>query len=390
MTSARPTDVVIVSAVRTPIATAFKGSLIGVDAVALAKTVIVSAVERSGIPAGEIEDMGFGESMAGGGNIGRYAAIEAGLDNLPGVATQRWCASGMSGLQWVAANIAAGMIDVGLAGGVESMSTAPSSSKPDATGTPQPWLPPANPDTPDAPPFNTAFTVGDNAARLAGVTRADADGWAFESHRRAVQAIDEGRFKNEIVSVTLPDGSEFTVDEHPRRNSTMEKLASLPLLNPDTDGAVTTAGNSSGLNDAAAALVLCSREYAAAHGLTPLGVIRGWSSIALTPAQVGISPATAIPKALTKAGIAVGDLQSVEINEAFASVSVASSKLLGLDHEIVNVNGSGCSLGHPIGCTGARMAVTMVNELERTDAQWGAVAMCAAGGMGAATIIERV
>ena len=259
----------------------------------------------------------------------------------------------------------------------------------DATGTPQPWMPPANPETPDAPPFNTSHTVGDNAARLAGITRIEADEWAFESHRRAVQAIDEGRFKNEIVPVALPDGSEFAADEHPRRNSTMEKLASLPLLNPDHDGAVTTAGNSSGLNDAAAALVLCSRAYADANGLTPLGVIRGWSSIALPPAEVGITPATAIPKALAKAGISVADLDSVEINEAFASVAAGSTKLLGLSHDIVNVNGSGCSLGHPIGCTGARMAVTMVNELERTDAQWGVVAMCAAGGMGSATVIER-
>ena len=390
MSNARPTDVVIVSAVRTPIATAYKGSLVGVDALALAQTVITAAVDRSGIAPGDIEDMGFGESMQGGGNIGRHAAILAGLDDLPGVAIQRWCASGMAGMQWIAANIAAGMIDVGLAGGVESMSTAPAGSKPDATGSPQPWLPPANPDTADAPPFNTALTVGDNAARLGGVTREEADQWAFESHRRAVQAIDEGRFKNEIVPVALPGGGEFSVDEHPRRTSTLEKLASLPLLNPEFEGAVTTAGNASGLNDAAAALVLCSRAYAEANGLAPLGVIRGWSSVAMTPSEVGITPATAIPRAAAKAGISVSDLESVEINEAFASVSVASTKLLGLDHEIVNVNGSGCSLGHPIGCTGARMAVTMVNELERTDSRWGAVAMCAAGGMGSATIIERV
>jgi len=385
-----PTDVVIVSAARTPIATAYKGALLGVDAFQLAEVAVGAAVARSGIPADQIEDMGFGESFQGGGNIGRNVAVRLGLTGLPSVATQRWCASGMAGTQWVAANIAAGMIDVGLGGGAESMSTAPSSSKPGPDGTPAFWLSPGNPDTPEAPPFNMALTVGDNTARIAGVTREQADAWAFESHQRAIRAIDEGRFDNEIVPVDLPGGGQFTVDEHPRRNSSLEKLASLPLLNPDVAGAVTTAGNASGLNDAAAALVLCSRSFAEAHGLRPLATIRGWASAGVDPVETGLAPTHALPKALAKAGIAIGDLQSVEINEAFASMAVASTRILGLDPEIVNVNGSGCSLGHPIGCTGARMIVTMVNELIRTDAQWGAVAMCAAGGMGSATVIERV
>jgi acetyl-CoA C-acetyltransferase len=385
-----PTDVVIVSAARTPIATAYKGALVGVDAFQLAEVAVGAAVKRSGIPADQIEDMGFGESFQGGGNIGRNVAVRLGLTGVPSVATQRWCASGMAGTQWVAANIAAGMIDVGIGGGAESMSTAPSSSKPGPDGTPAFWLSPGNPDTPEAPPFNMALTVGDNTARIAGVTREEADAWAFESHQRAIRAIDEGRFDHEIVPVDLPAGGQFTVDEHPRRNSSLEKLASLPLLNPDVAGAVTTAGNASGLNDAAAALVLCSRSYAEAHGLQPLAVIRGWASAGVDPVETGLAPTHALPKALAKAGIAIGDLQSVEINEAFASMAVASTRILGLDPAIVNVNGSGCSLGHPIGCTGARMIVTMVNELIRTDAQWGAVAMCAAGGMGSATVIERV
>jgi acetyl-CoA acetyltransferase family protein len=380
-----PTDIVIVSAARTPIGTAYKGSLTGVDANALAEVALGAAVERSGIPAEEFEDIGFGESMQGGGNVGRYAANQLGLVNVPAVATQRWCASGMAGVQWIAANIAAGMIDVGAAGGVESMSTAPATSK---FG--EPWLPAANLETPDAPPFNTAKGVGDNAARLAGVSRQEADEWAYRSHMNAVRAIDEGRFKNEIVPVELPDGSLFEVDEHPRRNSTLEKLASLPLLNPDDEGATTTAGNSSGLNDAAAALVLVSRDYAKAHGLTPLARIRGWASASLSPAETGIAPSVAIPKALEKAGVSIDDVDSWEINEAFASVTVAAVKTLGLDAEKVNVNGSGCSLGHPIGCTGARMIVTMLNELDRTDATIGTVAMCAAGGMASATVIERV
>ena len=385
-----PSDVVIVSGARTPIATAYKGSLVGVDAFELAEVAIGAAVKRSGIPADQIQDMGVGESMQGGGNIGRNVAVRLGLTNVPGVATQRWCASGMAGVQWVAANIAAGMIDVGIGAGTESMSTAPSGSKPGADGNPEFWLSPGNPDTPDAPPFNMALTVGDNSARLAGVTREQADEWAFESHRRAIQAIDEGRFDNEVVPVDLPGGGQFTTDEHPRRNSSLEKLASLALLNPDVEGAVTTAGNASGLNDAAAALVMCSRDYADAHGLAPLAVIRGWASAGVDPAETGLAPTKALPLALAKAGVTLADLQSVEINEAFASMAVASTRILGLDPAIVNVNGSGCSLGHPIGCTGARMIVTMINELARTDAQWGAVAMCAAGGMGSATIIERV
>ena len=384
------TDVVIVSAVRTPIATAYKGSLIGVDAYELARVAISAAVERSGVDPSKIEDIGFGESMQGGGNLGRHAAIAAGLTNLPGVATQRWCASGMAGTQWIAANIAAGMIDCGIGGGAESMSTAPAGSKPGPDGQPAMWLPPANPDDPDAPTFNMAHTVGDNTARMAGVTREEADEWAYRSHMDAIRAIDEGRFDNEIVPVALPGGGEFSVDEHPRRNSSLEKLATLPILNPMLEGAITTAGNASGLNDAAAALVLCSREFAEAHGLKPLAAIRGWASAALSAPETGLSPSVALPKALEKAGIGIDQLASVEINEAFASVTVAATKTLGLDRDIVNVNGSGCSLGHPIACTGARMIVTMINELERSGGQYGAVAMCAAGGMGSATVIEKL
>lgn len=379
------TDVVIVAGARTPIATAYKGSLTGVDAFQLSEIAMGAAVERSGVPVELLEDIGWGESFQGGGNIGRYAANQLGMTNLPGVATQRWCASGMAGTQWVAANIAAGMIDAGIGGGVESMSTAPTGAKGGEF-----WLSPANLETEDAPPFNTAKGVGDNAARMAGVSREEADEWAYRSHMNAVRAIDEGRFKNEIVPVPLPDGGEFSVDEHPRRTSSLEKLASLPLLNPDDAGATTTAGNASGLNDAAAALVLVSRDFAEAHGLTPLAAIRGWASVSVTPAETGLTPSLAITKALAKAGLSQSDIASFEINEAFASVTVAAIKRLGLDPEKVNVNGSGCSLGHPIGCTGARMIVTMLNELERTDAQFGTVAMCAAGGMGSATVIERL
>ncbi len=383
-------DAVIVSTARTPIATSYKGSLVGVDSYTLAGIAIEAAVKRSGIAATEIEDMGFGESMQGGGNGARHAALALGLDSIPAVTTQRWCASGMAGVQWIAANIMAGMIDVGLGGGAESMSTAPASSKPGPDGTPEMWLPAANPETEQAPAFNMSHTVGDNTARIAGVTREEADQWAFDSHQAAIRAIDEGRFDAELVPVPLPGGGEFTVDEHPRRNSSLEKLASLPVINVMLDGAITTAGNASGLNDASAAMVLCSADYAAAHGITPLARVRSWASAAVDPEETGLAPTRALPAAVEKAGLSLGDLDAIEINEAFASMAVASTRIMDLDRDKVNQNGSGCSLGHPIACTGARMIVTMVNDLIRTDSQFGAVAMCAAGGMGSATVIERV
>lgn len=383
-------DVVIASTARTPIATAYKGSLVGVDAYRLAEIVIRAAVERSGIDPTLLEDCAMGESMQGGGNAARHAALLAGLTDLPGVATQRWCASGMAAVHYMAASIEAGMIDAAVAGGTEAMSTAPSLSKPGPDGTPVMWLPAANPETELSPAFNMALTVGENTARIAGVTREESDAWAYESHQRAIAAIDAGNFDAEIVPVELPDGSLFSVDEHPRRNSSLEKLASLPVLNPQIENASVTAGNSSGLNDAAAAMVLCSSDFASAHGLTPLAKVRSWGVAAMDPVETGLGPTKAIPKALAKAGLSVSDIDAVEINEAFASMAVASTRILGFDHAIVNTNGSGCSLGHPIACTGARMIVTMVHELARRDAQWGVVGMCAAGGMGSATVIERV
>ncbi|MFZ1588258.1 MAG: thiolase family protein, partial [Candidatus Microthrix parvicella] len=330
------------------------------------------------------------ESMQGGGNIARYTAIELGLDSVPGAAIQRWCASGMSAVNYLAANIASGMVECGIAGGTESMSTAPATMKPGPDGSQQSWLPAAHPETDITPAFNMAMTVGENTARIAGVTREQADEWAFHSHQRAIAAIDNGYFDAELVPVPLGDGNNFSVDEHPRRTSSLEKLASLPVINPMLEGAIVTPGNSSGLNDGAAAMVLCSREFATSHGLTPLATIRSWASAADMVERNGLAPTLAIPKALKLAGIGIDDVDAVEINEAFSSMAVASSRELGLDHAITNQVGSGCSLGHPIACTGARMLVTMAHQLARTDTQWGVAAMCAAGGMGAATVIERL
>ena len=383
-------DVVIASAVRTPIGTSYKGTLAATTAQQLSEVAVGAALERSGVPAEAIEDLVMGESMQGGGNIARYTAIELGLDSVPGAAIQRWCASGMSAVNYLAANIASGMVECGIAGGTESMSTAPATMKPGPDGSQQSWLPAAHPETDITPAFNMAMTVGENTARIAGVTREQADEWAFHSHQRAIAAIDNGYFDAELVPVPLGDGNNFSVDEHPRRTSSLEKLASLPVINPMLEGAIVTPGNSSGLNDGAAAMVLCSRKFASSHGLTPLATIRSWASAADMVERNGLAPTLAIPKALKLAGIGIDDVDAVEINEAFSSMAVASSRELGLEHAITNQVGSGCSLGHPIACTGARMLVTMAHQLARTDTQWGVAAMCAAGGMGAATVIERL
>jgi acetyl-CoA C-acetyltransferase len=200
---------------------------------------------------------------------------------------------------------------------------------------------------------------------------------------RAADALDSGRFEEVILQV----GS-FARDEHPRADSTIEKLSALPPLHPELEGATVTAGNSSGLNDAAAAVVMTSSDYAAAHGLAPMGRVVSWASVGVDPARTGLAPTLAIPKALERAGLTTADVDLWEINEAFCSMAVASSRILGLDHDIVNVNGSGCGLGHPIAATGARMVVTMLHELRRRGQSLGCVAMCAGGGMGSALVVE--
>jgi acetyl-CoA C-acetyltransferase len=246
----------------------------------------------------------------------------------------------------------------------------------------------SHPDDPDAPAWDMSITVGENTARLAGVTRAESDEWAYHSHRRAAASIAEGRFDDEIVGVDLPDGRSFTVDEHPRADTTLEKLASLPPLHPEIDGFTVTAGNAAGLNDAAAAVTITSDDYASAHGLRPLARIRSWSAVGIEPAKTGLAPTIAIPKALERAGLTIGDIDLFEINEAFCSMAVASTRILGIPHDIANVNGSGCGLGHPIAATGARMVVTMLHELRRREQSLGCVAMCAGGGMGGALVLE--
>ena len=385
----------IVGAARTPIATAFRGSLVDVSAFDLARQVVGGLVARVGVPAEHYEELVLAEALYGGGVIGRHVAVELGMTGTPAYALNRWCASGLTTLANGAAQVRAGMNDLVLAGGTQSTSTSPVFRR-RVLGTDSewedPWLTPSHPATPEAPNEDMAFLIGWNTAQQSGVTREDMDAWAFRSHQRAIASIDRGDFVDEIVPINLMtrDGAAatFAVDEHPRRTTTMEKLASLKPLHPEIDGFSITAGNSSGINDAAAALAIASQAAVDQHGLSPLAVVRSWATVGTAPPRPGRAPATAIPQALARAGLTLDDVTLFEINEAFAVVPIAVSRALDLDPEIVNVNGSGCSLGHPVATTGTRMVVTMVHELRRRGGGIGVLAMCAGGGMASAAVIE--
>ena len=387
-------EAVIIATARTPIGRARKGTLAGMDAFQLAEVVLAASLERSGVPAADIDDLILAEAYQGGGVIARNVAVRQGLTGVPGLAHNRHCASGLAAVTTAAASIRAGMDKVVLAGGTESLSTAPSSVKRDAEGNYGPWMSEPNPSTPEAPAFDMPLTVGENTARAMGLTRRDVDEWAVYTQARALESIDSGAFASQIVPVRvpLPGGGEtvFDTDEHPRRGTTLEVLAGLKVVHPELPDATVTAGNSAGLNDAAAMVTVTSDSYATAHGLAPLARIRSWASVGIEPALTGLAPTLAIPKALDRAGLAIGDIDLFEINEAFCSVPVAAVRKLGLDPSIVNVNGSGCSLGHPIAATGARMVVTMVHELRRRGKSLGVVSMCAGGGMGSAMVIEAI
>jgi acetyl-CoA acetyltransferase family protein len=384
-------DAFILSAARTPIGRARKGSLTSVDAYQLAEIAVAAAVERSQIPVADLDDLFLAESLQGGGVIGRNIAVRLGMTNVPGVAINRHCASGATAVQLAAATIMAGMADVIVAGGTESASTMPRLTKvaPGAQE-PAPWSPQSHPDAPGVPAFDMSVTIGENTARLHHVTREQADAWSVRSQQRALNAIAKGYFDDEIVSVPINQGEAmFDTDEHPR-DTTPEALACLKVLHPEIPDAVVTAGNSAGINDAAAALVIGSSDFASSHGLTPLARIRGWASVGVEVEHTGMAPVTAIPLALKRSGLTVDNVDLFEINEAFATMAVACTRDLGLDESIVNVNGSGISLGHPIAATGARMVVSIVHELQRRNSRIGVVAMCAGGGMGSAMVVERI
>jgi acetyl-CoA acyltransferase len=387
----------IVAAARTPIGTARKGTLANMPAIELAKPVVAAVVDRSGLAASDFDDLVLAESLQGGGDSARYIAVDLGLSEVPGLAVNRQCASSLSAIAVGAGQIAAGMSRAILAGGMESCSTTPllRKRKPFTAGKAgedyeDPWFPFSHPPTEDAPALDMSITVAHNCAVQYGITREAQDEWALRSHQRAVKAIDAGSFVEEIVPIAVPqaDGSTITFaeDEHPRRSTTLETLAGLKVLHPEIDGFTVTAGNSSGINDAAAAVALAAPDSAE----EALAQILSWSAVGVAPNRTGSGPITAIPKALELAGRKLDDVALFEINEAFAAQAVACARELGLDEEFVNVYGSGISLGHPIAATGARMVTSAIYELRRRGGGIGVLSMCAGGGMGAAMVIEVI
>jgi len=386
------TDAVIVAAIRTPIGRSGRG-LAGLRIQDIGMQTVAGVIAASGLEPGDIDDLILGEVLQGGGCTARYVANALGLPpDTPGGTTQRQFATGMMAVQEAAANIRSGMAEAVIAGGVESMTRSPLlfEKSPFPFGGVERFLPPSHPDSPDAPNMNMLITVGENTARECGITREESDHWSYHSNIRAVAATDDGRFAEEIVPVVVPAGrgetTTVSVDEHPRRDTTLEKLAALPSLT-GPDGTI-TAGNSSGIADGGAALVVVARSYAEAHGMEPLATVRSWNSCGIEPARTGLAPTVCVPRALNRAGLSESDVDLVEINEAFASMSVACARKLGFPHDIVNVNGGAVGIGHPVGASGARILVTLIHELRRRGGGIGVGTLCAGGGMGSATVVE--
>lgn len=386
---------VIVGAVRTAIGRSFKGTLVNTPAETLITTVLPEVVRRAGIEPSEIDDIIFAESHYGGGDLARYAAAACGMESVPGQSVNRHCAGSLTAIGNASAQIGSGMERVLIAGGVQSLSMSPLVKwrvpGPELKFI-EPWMPPTHPETPDAPTRDMSITVGWNTAQAAGITREEMDAWAARSHQRAIDAIDAGKFVDEIIplKVELPDGSvtEFKVDEFPRRGTTAETLAGLKVLHPEIEGFSITAGNSSGTNDAAAAVAIVDSDYASDKGLNVMGTVKAWASVGVAPRDTGLGGVKVIGKVLERAGLSVGDVALWEINEAFASVPIAACKEYGIDEELVNFSGSGCSLGHPIAASGARMVTTLLYELKRRGGGIGVAAMCAGGGQGGAVVVE--
>jgi 3-oxoadipyl-CoA thiolase len=387
-------EAVVLSAVRTPVGR-YGGALAGVRPDDLAALAVAAAVARSGVAPGEIEDVWLGCANQAGEdnrNVARFAALLAGLpDTVGGVTVNRLCASGLAAVVGACHAVIAGDGDLFVAGGVESMSRAPLvTAKPDAAfprgdrvmhDTTIGWRF-TNPRYADR--FSTASMgeTGENVAERWEVSREDQDAFALASQQRWAAADADGRFADELVPV---EGLER--DEHPRPDTTAEKLASLKPAFAD-EGTV-TAGNASGINDGAAALVVASAERARALGIEPLGTFRGSAVAGVDPAVMGIGPVPAVRKLLQRAGVAVDELDLVELNEAFASQSVAVIRELGLDPDRVNVNGGAIAIGHPLGMSGARLVVTLLHELRRRDARYGIATMCVGVGQGQAALFER-
>jgi 3-oxoadipyl-CoA thiolase len=385
---------VVLSAVRTPVGR-YGGALAGVRPDDLAAIAIAAAVERARVPVDAIEDVWFGCANQAGEdnrNVARMAALLAGLpDSVAGVTVNRLCASGLSAVVAASHAVAAGDGDLFVAGGVESMSRAPlAMSKPDRPfprgdqvvyDTTLGWRFP-NPRLEQLFPLESMGETGENVAERWSVSREDQDAFALESQRRWGAADEAGRFADELVSV---DGVER--DEHPRPDTSAEKLAALkPAFR--SDGTV-TAGNSSGINDGAAALVIASEERARELGVEPLGAFVGSAVAGVDPRVMGIGPIPAVRRVLERAGLDVADVDLVELNEAFASQSLVVIRELGLDPERVNVNGGAIALGHPLGMSGARLVVSLLHELRRRGGRYGLATLCVGVGQGQAALFER-
>jgi 3-oxoadipyl-CoA thiolase len=386
---------VVLAGVRTPIGR-YGGALADVRPDDLAASVIAEAVQRAGVNAGDIEDVYFGCANQAGEdnrNVARMALLLAGLpENVAGVTVNRLCASGLSAVVGACHAVAAGDGDLFVAGGVESMSRAPLVlPKPEHAfprGNQTAWDTTLgwrflNPRLEEMFPLESMGETGENVAERWSVTREDQDAFALRSQQRWAAAAAAGRFDEELVPV---NGLER--DEHPRPDTSAEKLAALkPAFR--SNGATVTAGNSSGINDGAAALVIASEERARELGAEPLGEFVGSAVVGVDPRVMGIGPVPAVRKLLDRTGVAVEDLDLVELNEAFASQSLAVIRELGLDEDKVNVNGGAIALGHPLGMSGARLVVSLLHELRRRGGRYGVATLCIGVGQGQAALFQR-
>jgi len=392
-------DVVIVSAVRTALGK-LGGSLKDVQPEDLARAVMLAAVERAGIEPESIDEVIIGQTKqsADAANLARVAALKAGFPvEVPAYTVMRQCGSGLQAVHNAVQAIRSGEAEIVVAGGVESMSLAPYYLRGARFGfvSGNTVVVDSNSESqPRSQPYEVYgdLTMGLTAENLAaqyGISREEQDEFALESQERAREAIESGRFRDEIVPVEVPVRKGpplvFDTDEHPRKTSLEELAALRPVFK---EGGSVTAGNSSGRNDGGACLVLMSADAARARSIPLLAMVRGQAVAAVDPRIMGIGPAPASRKALERAGLALEDIGLMEVNEAFAAQSLAVVKELGLDREILNVNGGAIALGHPLGCSGARILTTLLYEMRRRSTRYGLAGICIAGGQGMATIVE--
>jgi 3-oxoadipyl-CoA thiolase len=396
-------EAVILDALRTPIGR-YGGVLAPVRPDDLAARVLAAAVERNGVDASAVDEVYMGCTNQAGEdnrNVARMASLIAGLpQEVPGVTVNRLCASGLEAVVQGARQIRLGEADLVLAGGVESMSRAPLVMLKPERGFPRGnaelvdttigWRF-VNPSLAERHSTESMGETAENVAERYGVSREDQDAFALESHRRAIAAAEAGRFDDEIVTVDVPrpKGDPVTIhaDEGPRPDTSLERLAGLRTI--FRDGGTVTAGNASQINDGAAAVVVTSEERARELGREPMARIVSSASAGVDPAVMGIGPVPSTRKALERAGLEPKDIDLIELNEAFASQVLASMRELGFDHDRLNVNGGAIALGHPLGCSGARLIGTLAHELRRRGGRYGVATMCIGVGQGLAAVIEN-